>query len=93
MQKGENRHHGICKSFSIRNCENVSRLGLIVGKKVGNAPSRNRWKRLLKEAFRLERGRFSHPLDVVILVKGKKAQMNLHEIQEMFRSLSTSEER
>lgn len=32
----------------------TTRLGLSVSKKVGNSPQRNRWKRLIRESFRLQ---------------------------------------
>lgn len=32
--------------------EPMTKIGLSVSKRVGNAPQRNRWKRLLREAFR-----------------------------------------
>lgn len=42
------------------------RLGLSVGRQVGGAVVRNRLKRLLREAFRLEQRAFPMPLDLII---------------------------
>ena len=43
-----------------------SRLGLIVSKKVGHAPRRNRIKRLFREAFRLNKERLPKGLDILL---------------------------
>ncbi|GAB6166254.1 hypothetical protein JCM19992_22540 [Thermostilla marina] len=51
-------------------CENGLdhvRLGLSVSRKVGKAVFRNRWKRLLREAFRLRRDLFPTGLDYVVI--------------------------
>ena len=47
------------------------RLGLAVGRVVGNAVVRNRWKRLLREAFRLERLALPAGLDLVVRPRPK----------------------
>ena len=45
------------------------RLGLSVSRKVGNAVVRNRWKRLIREAFRLHilTGEATEGLDLVVI--------------------------
>jgi ribonuclease P protein component len=44
-----------------------TRLGLSVSRQVGNAVTRNRWKRHLREAFRLNREQLPTGLDVVVI--------------------------
>jgi ribonuclease P protein component len=52
-----------------RNQRNVSRLGLSVSRKVGNAVVRNRWKRLIREAFRKQRLELPGGMDLVVRPK------------------------
>lgn len=54
----------------VYGCENelpYPRLGLSVSRKVGGAVDRNRWKRVLREAFRLLRHELPEGVDLVII--------------------------
>lgn len=45
---------------------NVTRLGMSVSKKVGDAPTRNKWKRKIREVFRKHRDSLPAGMDLVI---------------------------
>lgn len=58
---------GLLVVYGLPNDAGLSRLGLSVSRKVGGAVVRNRWKRVLREAFRLNAAELPVGIDFVIV--------------------------
>jgi ribonuclease P protein component len=89
--------HGPLLVFIKPNDLPEHRLGLAVGRRVGNAVARGRIKRLLREAFRLERAALPTPLteraapnafDIIVSVRAH-TPMPLARYREILRELVT----
>ena len=63
------------------NDQGCCRLGVSVSRKFGNAVCRNRWKRLIREAFRLNQANWKDAVDLVVRPR-KGASPNFARINE-----------
>jgi ribonuclease P protein component len=58
--------------YGATNSLTHTRLGLSVSRKVGGAVVRNRWKRLLREAFRTSRSQLPVGLDLIAIPRANR---------------------
>jgi ribonuclease P protein component len=76
----------IMSLYALPNQLPLTRLGIAVGVKYGNAVRRNRIKRRIREAFRLMRHELQVGLDLVVLPRPGHCPKPI-EIQDSFRKL------
>ena len=59
----------------------VSRAGIVASRKVGDAPRRNRAKRILRAAYRLNKSRIGVPCDVVLIATPSWERLRLEVVE------------
>jgi len=85
FDKGERYGNNQLKIFALSNGNSVSRLGLVVGRKFGNSPKRNRFKRILREAFRLNKGLLNSGADIIVIPRPGLTELTLKAIEGKFK--------
>lgn len=68
--------------------EGALRLGVVTGRKVGNAVQRNRARRLLREAFRRNRFRMQGQVDVVLVARAALLATDWPRVEEELLALA-----
>ncbi|MEC5425058.1 ribonuclease P protein component [Virgibacillus sp. C22-A2] len=63
------------------------RIGLSVGKKIGNAVTRNRIKRYLRQSFQELEDNIRYPLDIVIIARQPAKSMEFAEVKKSLTHL------
>ena len=101
LRKGENRSDDLLNIRLIQNFRDCSRLAVMTPKKLGIAVKRNRWRRMVREAFRLLKSSLKWNIDLVVRplvppekIKTPEVEKRLrHAIRDYLRPFEGSEER
>ncbi|HLR08646.1 MAG TPA: ribonuclease P protein component [Bacillota bacterium] len=67
--------------YMTKSDQNHFRIGLSVGKKIGNAVTRNRIKRYLRQAFLDLEPQILSNVDIIIIARKPTKDMTFHEIK------------
>ena len=74
--------------YCRRNNLGYSRLGLTVGVKLGKAVVRNRTRRRIREAYRVNEARFVPGYDIVVVARVKAGHSRYRELERSLLALS-----
>ncbi len=79
--------HGLVLWCQFRKDAQPARFAVVVSRKLGPAVVRNRAKRLLREAFRLNRKNWGNGIDMIVSPRDISRLGNLHAAQDALKSI------
>lgn len=62
--------------------DHLSRLGVVTSKRLGGAVVRNRYRRLMREAFRLHQTDLNRPVDLVLVARPSVVGKGFAEVEK-----------
>jgi ribonuclease P protein component len=85
--KGKSASTSLIVLYARRNRRAFNQLGITVSTKLGNAVTRNRIRRRLKEIYRLNEGRLRFGFDLIIVAKMKSRFAEYSDLESDFQYL------
>jgi ribonuclease P protein component len=74
--------------YARKNRTETNRVGVTVSKKLGKAVVRNRVRRRIREAYRLNEGLFLPGWDIVIVARSRAVEVSFQKLTESLLTLS-----
>ncbi|MGN7613196.1 ribonuclease P protein component [Magnetococcales bacterium HHB-1] len=87
ISRGKKRINPYFILFSTPSSHHLSRIGLTVSRRVGNAVVRNRIKRLAREFFRLHQSQLKNNFDLVLIARPRAAHPDNDHLRQSLRKL------
>jgi ribonuclease P protein component len=72
----------------VKNQHDHNRLGITITKKIGNAVTRNRLKRVIREFYRHYKHRLPQGFDVVIIARSGAADLTHEQVRLQLQTLT-----
>ncbi len=87
FNKGLRRHHRPLSACVFRRTDDAAtRIVVSIGKRCGNAVMRNRIRRRIREAYRLQQRQFPQGLDILIMVQ-RHEPLTMTDYQQVLHDL------
>ena len=83
--RGKSSVHPILVTYRMKNRLGCNRIGITAGKKVGNAVSRNRARRLIREAYRLLEPQLPAGWDFVFVARGRTPSCKMQDLYAVMK--------
>jgi len=89
-RKGKSAVTPILAMYARKNKNSANRIGITVSTKVGKAVVRNRVRRRIREAYRINESRFNSGYDIIVVARVRASEVGFSEIEKSLLRLSGS---
>lgn len=89
-KRGKSAVSPVLAIYAKKTKNTSNRIGITVSTKVGKAVVRNRVRRRIREAYRINEGRFIDGCDVIIVARVRASSVSFNDIEKNLLRLSAS---